>query len=91
MPLEDFYLGDIAFEQFSRIFDKSWQTFSRKEEVLDMVNGDLILAKPISYFYEDNFREWFETRAPALEGLSPKTCFEIGLTHRLKSFFHREH
>ncbi|HCY85257.1 MAG TPA: hypothetical protein DHV36_09000 [Desulfobacteraceae bacterium] len=91
MPLEDFYLGDIAFEQFSRIFDKSWQTFSKKDEVLDMVNGDLILAKPISYFYGENFREWFETRAQALEGLSPKMCFEIGLIHRLKSFFYREH
>lgn len=90
MPLEDHYAGDEAFEKYSICFNSFWGNFERQEELLNMVNGDFLIAKPIAYHLGSNFREWMHSRPPVLEGLSPIECMETKQgRNRLKCCLHR--
>lgn len=76
MPLEDHYAGDEAFEKYSESFCDYWESFEHKEELLAMVGGEIVIARPIAYHLVSNYKKWMLSTPPALEGLSPTDCLK---------------
>ena len=76
MPLEDHYAGDEVFEKYSNSFNSFWDSFEEKKELLNMLHGDLIIAKPIAYHLNKRFKQWMHSTPPVLEGFSPLECLK---------------
>lgn len=90
MPLEDHYAGNEAFEKYSNCFSSYWDSFEHQEELLNIVEGDLVIAKAIAYHMGSNFRKWMLSRPPVLEGLSPIECMKTEQgKNKLKCCLHR--
>ena len=90
MPLEDYYQGDEPFEKYSKVFSGYWDTFKYKDELLRLVDGDLVLARPIAYHLQDDFENWFQSKIPALDNLTPAECMQTDWgKRRLKCCLHR--
>ena len=76
MPLEDYYPGDDQFERYSEVFEEYWKTYKYKDELLRLLDGDFVIARPIAYHLEDNFKDWFRSKIPALDNLTPAECIQ---------------
>jgi hypothetical protein len=76
MPLEQFYKDDETFVNYSLCFQKEWEAFEFKEELLELVRGDVDLARPLAYHLKSSFSEWFTSSVPALDNLSPSECMK---------------
>ncbi|KPM86624.1 hypothetical protein AOR10_23230 [Vibrio alginolyticus] len=74
MALEDFYEGDEHFCKYSLSFQNYWETFPFQVELLSLLEGNVVLARPISYHLGKNYLAWFDSAPGVLEGLSPRQC-----------------
>jgi len=72
--LEQYYSGDENFIQYSNVFSDEWDRYTFKDELLTMVNNDVDLARPISYYAGDSFEEFMINKIPVLDDISPKEC-----------------
>ena len=78
------YLGDDAWQNFARLFEKTWKDFGRKNEVLNMVNGDEMLAMVVSQVSSEP-EKWLSTKVPALKGKTPVWCLNNGRGNQLRA------
>lgn len=76
MPLENHYSGDEAFLKYSQCFQEEWGKFEDKIALLELVNGDVALARPIAYHLRHAYKAWFSSSVPALGDLSPTECLK---------------
>ncbi len=55
MALEDFYEGDEHFCKYSLSFQSYWETYPFQVELLSLLEGNVVLARPISYHLGKNY------------------------------------
>jgi hypothetical protein len=90
MPLEKFYGGDQRFIEYSEVFIEFWETFEGKDKLLELLNQDIVIARPIAYHIEDNFEEWLNSSVPALDNATPLDCLKTASgIKRLKTCLER--
>lgn len=92
MGLENFYLGDKAFSEFSAAFNDQWSSFQHKEALLTLLGNDVELARPIAFKLGNEFEAWLKKRVPALDQDTPLECLKskIGI-QKLKTCLMRMH
>ncbi|MBN0989830.1 hypothetical protein [Amphritea pacifica] len=78
------YLGDKAWQNFAKLFEKKWSEFERKDELLALVGGDEMLAMVVSQVSLDP-EQWLSAKVPALQGKSPIWCVKNGREKQLKA------
>ena len=85
MGLEEHYLGDQAFAEFSEAFEEEWKSFPQKEELLKIV-GSIELARPVAFYCRSNFSQWLQAKIPAIDYMTPLECLSSSTgVRRLKS------
>ncbi|MEM7015539.1 MAG: hypothetical protein AAF585_29115 [Verrucomicrobiota bacterium] len=94
MPLEDHYSGDTAFYSFARTeepeLDKEFAAWDHRERLIEMCDGDQLIARVVFHFMADRAIKYMESSIPALEGLTPLECMETDFGKaRLKEFLLR--
>lgn len=92
MGLEDYYLGDRAFADFSAAFCTEWDAFPHKDDLLLLVSGDVQIARPIAFHCGSLYSDWLRSKIPALDDITPLECLSTpsGI-RRLKSCLMRMH
>jgi hypothetical protein len=85
--LEEFYLGDAAWEDSARIaMTQYWTDSPFQRQLLKTVGGDLNLAAMIYAKVGDGCLQWLDTPIPALSRRTPRSCLaETKLIIRLKT------
>jgi hypothetical protein len=78
------YLDDNAWQNFAQLFERQWLKFEHKENILNLVNGDTLLAMVVSQVSAKP-ETWLETKIPALNGKTPIWCLKNYKDKQLKA------
>ena len=85
MSLEDHFAGDSAFTALSEAAETTWVDFKSKDDLLALVNGDLEVSRVITFHIGENYKQWLNSRVPALNNETPINCLKsITGTKRVK-------
>ena len=84
------YSGDAAWSRFAKNFESPWQEYNNKAELLDILEGDELLAMVISRV-EIEPKRWLRSRIPALSGKTPLWCLKHNRKNQLKAMLMHMH
>ncbi|MBW1294978.1 hypothetical protein [Aquimarina litoralis] len=85
IKLEQYYDGDQNWLKFSELFNEIWENTKFQNELLELLNGKVDLARVIYYHNRENSIIWLNTKVPALDNLTPIECLNNDLyINRLK-------
>ncbi len=96
MPLEDYYIGDDAFNKFAQTpdakLDADFLKWKKRDELINLCKDDLLLSRTIFRIHWKNAITFMSTKIPALDGITPLECLETSTgVDRLKECLLRTH
>jgi hypothetical protein len=80
MPLEQYYPGDQAFDDFARRTDDRlglpFEEWSEHSRLIQLCEGDALLARAIYLTNAGGALGYMSTSIPALDDLTPTECLK---------------